>query len=235
MLARLDTDQTEEDKAKRKLKNKDDATLFWKGIQGIYTVVITNKAFGPKRMKLSHPDETLMEPLLVNPYELRHTEQLDRHYGDMPHRIVLLMLDHLKKPAAELSSPIEDWAYVFKDTALKSGVTSIPETKEIEDIELVANRNPGIREFIERIDVKNLPAEVRDRYVRAIHYYNTTIVDIEEKGVQKGIEIGIEKGHKKGLLQAACAMKKFGIPDDQIAEQLGLNQQEMESLKSSVD
>ena len=146
-------------------------------------------------------------------------EQLDRHYADMPHRIVLLMLDHLKKPAAELSSPIEDWAYVFKDTALKSGTTKIPETKEIEDIELVANRNPGIREFIERIDVKNLPAEVRDRYVRAIHYYNTTIVDIEEKG--------IEKGQKKGLLQAACAMKKFGIPDDQIAEQLGLNQQEM--------
>lgn len=227
MLSRLDTDQTEDDKEKRKFKKKDDATNFWKGIQGIYTVVITNKAFGPKRMKLSHPDETLMEPLLVNPYELRHTEQLDRHYGDMPHRIVLLMLDHLKKPAAELSSPIEDWAYVFKDTALKSGVKAIPETKEIEDIELVANRNPGIREFIERIDVNNLPAEVRDRYVRAIHYYNTTIVDIEEKGVQKG--------KKEGILQGARAMKKLGIPDDKIAEELGLNQQEMESLNMPVE
>jgi PD-(D/E)XK nuclease family transposase len=227
MLSRLDTDQTEDDKEKRMLKNKDHATHFWKGIQGIYTVVITNKAFAQKRMNLSHPDETLMEPLLVNPYELRHTEQLDRHYGDMPHRIVLLMLDHLKKPAAELSSPIEDWAYVFKDTALKSGAKKIPETKEIEDIELVANRNPGIREFIERIDVKNLPAEVHDRYVRAIHYYNTTIVDIEEKG--KAI------GRKEGILQAACAMKEIGIPDEKIAEALGLNQQEMESLKRPGD
>ena len=227
MLGRLDTDQTEDDKEKRKLKKKDDATNFWKGIQGIYTVVITNKAFAQKRMKLSHPDETLMEPLLLNPYELRHTELLDRHFGDMPHRIVLLMLDHLKKPAAELSSPIEDWAYVFKDTALKSGVKAIPETKEIEDIELVANRNPGIREFIERIDVNNLPAEVRDRYVRDIHYYNTTIVDIEEKAK--------EIGKKEGLLQAAFAMKSFGIPDDKIAEKLGLNQQEMESLKMPVN
>ena len=231
MLARLDTDQTEDDKEKRKLKNKDDATNFWKGIQGVYTLVITNKAFAQKRMKLSHPDETLMEPLLLNPYELRHTELLDRHFGDKPHRIILLMLDHLKKTAAELSSPIEDWAYVFKDTALKSGVKAIPETKEIEDIELVANRNPGIREFIERIDVNNLPAEVRDRYLRDIHYYNTTIVDIEEKGIEKGIEIG----KKEGLLQAAFAMKSFGIPDDQIAEKLGLNQQEMESLKMPVN
>jgi hypothetical protein len=38
-----------------------------------------------------------------------------------------------------------------------------------------------------------------------------------------------------GRLQAACAMIFFGIPDDQIAEQLGLNQPEMENLKSSVD
>ena len=127
--------------------------------------------------------------------------------------------------------PIEDWTYVFKDTALKSGVKAIPETKEIEDIELVANRNPGIREFIERIDVNNLPAEVRDRYVRAIHYYNTTIVDIEEKGKEMGIEIG----KKEGLLKAAFAMKSFGIPDDKIAEKLGLNQQEMESLKMPVN
>jgi hypothetical protein len=191
----------------------------------------------------------------VNPYELRHTEQLDRHYGDMPHRIVLLMLDHLKKSAAELSSPIEDWAYVFKDSALKSGVKTIPETREIADIELVANRNPGIREFIERIDVNNLPAEVHDRCMRAIHYYNTTIVDIEQKGMQKGIEkgmekgmemgmemgiekcmeMGIEKGKTEGLLQAVRAMKELGIPYDKITEKLGLTQQEIENVKKPVD
>mgnify|MGYP000526442052 CR=1 FL=1 len=63
--------------------------------------------------------------------------------------------------------------------------------------------------------------------MRAIHYYNTTIVDIEEKG--------IEKGKKEGLLQAARAMKELGIPDDKIAEKLGLTQQEIESLKRPVD
>ena len=251
MMSRLDTDQNEDDREQRKLISKCDAPAFWKGIQGVYTVVITNKAFGKNRMKLSYPNETVMEPLLVNPYELRHTEHLDRHYGDMPHRIVLLMLDHLEKPAAALSSPIEDWAYVFKDAALKSGTKTIPETKEIEGIELIANRNPGIRDFVERLDVNNLPAEVRDRYMRDIRYYNTTILDIEEKGKQEGLKEGrqeglkegkqeglkegLKEGKKEGIFEAALVMKKLGIPDDKIAEELRLTQEEMEFLKRPVD
>jgi hypothetical protein len=242
MRSRLYTDQTEEDKENRKLKNKHDATNFWKGIQGVYTVVITNKAFGKIDMKNSFPCENLIEPLLVNPYELRHTEQLDRHYQDMPHRIVLLMLDHLTKSAAELSSPIEDWAYVFKDTALKSGVKIIPETKEIADMELVADRNPGVREFIERIDVNNLPAEVHDRCIREIHYYNTTIMDIEKKAIEKGMKLGMElgmelgmkKGKTEGLLHVR-AMKELGISHDKITEKLELTQQEIENVKKPVD
>ena len=214
MLGRLDTEQTEDDKEKRKLKNKDDATNFWKGIQGVYTVIITNKAFGKKTM----------EPWLVNPYELRHMEQLDHRCGDIPNRIVLLMLDHLNKPAAELSSPIEDWAYVFKDTALKSAVKTIPETKELEDIELIANRNPGIREFVERLDVNNLPIEVWDRCMRAIRYYNGAIMDIEKKA--------FEKGRKKGLLSAAHALKKIGeITDVEIAKKFGLTEAEVDAIK----
>ena len=66
------------------------------------------------------------------------------------------MLDHLNKPIVELkpSISIEDWDYVLKDpTKLRSGVKKIPETKEYEDIELITNRNPDIREFIEHIDV----------------------------------------------------------------------------------
>lgn len=228
MLSLLDTDQTMEDKDKRAEKNKKDATHFWKGIQGIYTIVITNKVFDSKRMKLAYPSEKTMEPLLVNPYELRHTEQLERRYGDVPNRIVLLMLNHLNKPASELKTPIEDWAYVFKDRALRSGVEKIPETKELEDIELIANRNPGIREFIERIDVKNLPHEVRDRYMRAIHYYNTTIVDIEEKAVEKGFE----KGKKETSVKIAHELKKLNIPTDQIVKATGLSAAEIDGIKS---
>ena len=165
-----------------------------------------------------------MEPLLVNPYELRHTEQLDRHDGHVPNRIVLLMLDHLNKPVAELKTPIEDWAYVFKDRKFRSGFKTVPETKELEDIELIANRNPGIREFIERIDVNNLPKEVWDRYMRDIHYYNTTIIDIEEKG--------IEKGMKEGLLKAARVLKQLKtMSHAEIAIKLDLTEADVSGLK----
>ena len=163
-----------------------------------------------------------MEPLLVNPHELRHPEQLDRHYGHVPNRIVLLMLDHLNKP--ELKTTIEDWTYVFKDRMLRSGVQTIPETKELEDIELIANRNPGIREFIERIDVNNLPNEVWGRYMRAIHYHNTTIIDIEEKG--------IEKGMKEGLLKAARVLKELKtMSHAEIAIKLDLTEADVSGIK----
>ena len=177
-----------------------------------------------------------MEPLLVNPYELRHTEQLDRHDGHVPNKIVLLMLDHLNKPVAELKTPIEDWAYVFKDRKLRSGVKAIFETKELEDIELIANRNPGIREFIERIDVNNLPKEVWEHYMRDIHYYNTTIIDIEEKGIAKGIEMGIEKGKregiKEGLLKAARVLKELRtMSHAEIAIKLDLTEADVSGIK----
>jgi hypothetical protein len=224
MISMLDTDQTQEDKKKRADRNKKDATHFWKSIQGIYTIVITNKAFDSKRMKLAYPTEKKMEPLLLNPYELRHTEQLDRHYGHVPNRIVFLMLDHLDKPVAELKTPIEDWAYVFKDRKFRSGFKTVPETKELEDIELIANRNPGIREFIERIDVNNLPNEVWGRYMRAIHYHNTTIIDIEEKA--------IEKGMKEGLLKSARVLKELKtMSHAEIAIKLDLTEADVSGIK----
>lgn len=122
MLSRLDIDQTIEDQDQRAEQSKKDANRFWKSIQGVYTVVITNKGFSLTRMKDSYPTESVMEPLLVNPYELRHVQQLDRHYGDVPNQIVLLMLDNLKKPVSVSSSLIERWAYLFKDSSMRSGV-----------------------------------------------------------------------------------------------------------------
>jgi hypothetical protein len=203
---------------KRTSKNKSDSADFWKGIQGIFTIVITNKAFSEKTMKHSYPGEKRMEPLLVNPYQLRHTKQLDRHYGDIPNSIILLMLDNLNKPATALSTSIEDWAYIFKERALRSGSEKIPETKEIEDAELIAQKNPGIREFIERVDVDNLPNEVWERSMRAINDYNGAVLDIENKAEQRGIRF------------CALGMKKLGISNEQIAVASGLSPAEVDGL-----
>jgi hypothetical protein len=187
MLSRLDTDQTMKDKKQRSAQNKKDANRFWKSIEGFYTVVITNKGFSSTKMKDSYPNESVMEPLLVNPYEIRHVKQLNRHYGDIPNQLVLLMLDNLKKPASELTSLIERWAYLFKDSSMKSGVKLWPETKVIEDSEIIAGEDEAIREFIERVDIEHLPLEIRNRYLRALKFYNDAIFDIQEKGRAEGI------------------------------------------------
>ena len=211
-LGRLDADETEEDTEKRKLKNKGDVADFWKEIQGVYTIVVTNKTLDCEGIKRVYSIKKEREPFLVNPHELCHTEQLDRGFGDIPNKSILLMLDHLDKPASELSSPVEDWAYVLKDTSLRSVVKIIPETKELEDIERIADRNPGIREFIERLDVNNLPFKDWGSCLREIRYYNGAILDIKER--QK----------KEALLKAARAMKKIGkMTDTEIAANLGLS------------
>jgi predicted transposase/invertase (TIGR01784 family) len=195
MLSRLDTDQT-----RRADKNKKDIKKFWKDIQGLYTIIITNKSFPMDRLKSSFTKEPVMEPFLVNAYELRHTKALTRHCGDVPNQIIFLMLDNLKKPLTELSTPIERWAYLFKDSSLKTGVRKIDETKVIEDPALLAGQDDAIQNFMERVNIRNLPREVRERYIRALVYYNTTIMDIELKATAQGMEKGMEKGKAEGKI-----------------------------------
>ena len=200
MLSHLDVDQNLTDLNSQE-KGNGGSRKFWKEVQGSYTLVITNKAFPLSRKKKYYTEEPLMEPELVNPYELRHIQQLGRHYGDIPNQIILLMLSNLSKKPSELSSSVERCSYLLKDSSMKSGVKKIAEEKEIEDPEVVAGGDPAIQSFIDRLNMKNLPEDIRNRYIRAVHYYNTTVFDIEEKaeerGVEKGVQQGIEQKTKK--------------------------------------
>jgi hypothetical protein len=242
MLSRLDTDQSLEEQALRAEKNKGDTNKFWKNVEGLYTIVITNKAFSSDRMKSSYPGEAMMEPFLVNNYELRHTEQLERRYGDTPNQIVLLMLDNLNKKAEELSSSLERWAYLFKDPSLKSGVRKISETKEISDPDLVSGGNKSIRAFIDRVNIEHLPQEVRERYIRSLVYFNDTILDISIKSREEGEQIGIAKGEQKLLEEKrkheeekkhmVCMMVQEGMDLEKISRITGFSIEEIQSLKS---
>ena len=250
MLSRLDTDQSLEEQALRVEKNKGDVSKFWKNVEGLYTIVITNKAFSSDRMKSSYPGEAMMEPFLVNNYELRHTEQLERRYGDTPNQIVLLMLDNLNKKAEELSSSLERWAYLFKDPSLKSGVRKISETKEISDPDLVSGGNKSIRAFIDRVNIEHLPQEVRERYIRSLVYFNDTILDISMKSREEGEQIGIAKSEQKLLEEKrkheeekrkheeekkhmVCMMVQEGMDLEKISRITGFSIEEIQSLKSS--
>jgi hypothetical protein len=219
MIGRLDTAQTLEEQSQRSERNSHDRLKFWKGIQGLYTIVLTNKSFSASRCKSQFTDEALMEPFLVNTYELRHIKQLERLFGDIPNQIVLLMMDRLDKAAADLTSSIERWAYAFKDTTMKSGAVKIRETKAIEEPEVIAGKDPAILAFFDRLNVKNVPHDLRECYLRDIRYFNDSIVDIRAQGR--------EEGREEGIRCVAVNLLKSGIPVQQIIAATGLTEDQI--------
>ncbi len=64
--------------------------------------------------------------------------------------------------------------------------------------------------------------EARDRCIRSLNYYNTTILDIEDKSTEKGMEQGIEKVAKN--------MLKSGKPIEEIMEMTRLSKEQINNL-----
>lgn len=167
-----------------------------------------------------------MELSLINRYELRHTDHLHRHYGDIPSQIILLMLDNLKKTSPkDLTSPIERWAWVFKDSSLRSGAnTRLSETKEIIDPQSVIGEDQALGEFIDRVNVDKLPLEIRERYTRQLRDYNECIIDIQGKAH--------EEGEKAKTLKIARTMLLRSFDIKTIQEMTGLSLDEIQSLQT---
>ena len=238
MMSRLDLEDTDEDQKHREANNKNDKKKFWKDIQGLYTIILTNKVFPLTKLKNNYKDEPVMEPFLVNPYEWRHTKVHTRHYGDVPNQIILLMLNNLKKEPGELKSNIERWAYVFKDHSLRTGGSKIAETREIENPALIAGNDQAIINFFNRVDMRHLPQDVRSQYISALKYYNTTIIDLEEqaetRGLEKGEAIGLERGKLEEKKEMALRMLKKNMPIADIIDLTGLSLKELEKVKQDI-
>ncbi len=122
---------------------------------------------------------------------------MDRQLGDIPIQLVFLMLDKLKLPPGQVLTPVERWAFIFWDAALRSKVTIIPTTKRIKDVEALAGDVKSIRAFIDRLDVTKLPLHLESYYRRA-NYNNGAFLDIQEKAYEKGLKLGEEIGLKLG-------------------------------------
>jgi hypothetical protein len=205
MLSLLDKNQIAADRTNRAAKNVNDKNKFWKGVEGLYTIIVTNKRLSSKKLKSYYSGEAVMEPFVVNPYELRHAKQLDRHYGDIPIQIVFLMLGNLSPPLlGQVLTPVQRWAHALKDP-LRGGVTKIPKTKTIEDVDAVAGDVKAIRAFIERLDITKLPADVKESYEHSIDYldyHRGALIDIQNKATAKGREEGIKEGRENAIKEA---------------------------------
>ena len=68
---------------------------------------------------------------------------------------------------------------------VSSGVKKVQVTT---DLDICGFQDEASEKLIDKVDVNNLPYEVRERYLSAVRYYNDTIVDIEEKSKTEGIK-----------------------------------------------
>tara|TARA_B000000565_G_C23782479_1_gene376509 strand:+ start:7177 stop:8382 length:1206 start_codon:yes stop_codon:yes gene_type:complete len=244
VLADLDLYQTDEDIEERALVSPKDKTKFWKDVQGVYTVVVTNKKFSPKKMKTYYPEERIMEPQLVNKYEFRHTDQLDRHYGDVPNQLVLFMLANLEKNPEEVNDLVERWAYLLSEPVLRTGVKRIPVTKRIDYPERIIGDDEGIREFIRQLNYDDIPYDVKDKYIRRVIEANQAWAAIEgeaeergiklglERGIEQGIQKGIQKGQEQAKAEFVKTLKENGISDEEIIKMLQLTPEQLKKLVS---
>ena len=221
MIGRLDTAQNLEDQTQRTEKNKNDRLKYWKDIQGLYSIVITNKSFPLPRFKSLYTDEAVMEPFSVNAYELRHVKQLERRFGNVPNQIVILMIDRLEKETAGLTTSIERWSYVFQNKSMRSGAAKILETKTIEQPAVIAGDDEAILAFFDRLNIEKVPRSLRERYLSDISYFNDSIIDIRDQGFNEGLE--------KGVKNVATRMLKSGMPVPDIMALTGLSAQQIES------
>ena len=121
-------------------------------------------------------------------------------------------------------TPVERWAQVFQDPALRSGVATIPTTKRIKDVEALAGDVKSIRAFIDRLDVTKLPLHLKDNYDRIVNYNNGAMLDIQEKALEKGKKIGKKDGMKLG---EEIGMKK--------GEEIGMKKGEEKGMKKGEE
>jgi hypothetical protein len=147
--------------------------------EGWYSIIITDKLSKSKAMKKNHPQEHFEEPHLVNLYEFHHEVQPNLQFPTKHYRsLIIFAVNNLMKfSTAELVSPAEEWAYVFQDSMLMSKTDKIPETRVLEGMDCVMERNPSIKAFIDRIRVDTVPSDVLNKYLQDMSRFNADVVD----------------------------------------------------------
>jgi hypothetical protein len=222
MLSRADADQNS--KKRPDLTSYNDKNTYWKEVERLYTIVVTNKPVDFALLQSHYIGETVVQPFLVN-NELRHVKQSDCRFGEIPNQIVFLLLDKLGPlHPGQLLTPIERWAHVFWDPELRKGIWRIPKTKEIKDVEALAGDVNEIHAYIDRLNMINLPLHVRYLYEHNVDYHNGAIDDIEER-------IHADVAERK---RAALRMMDAGEPISKVAAETGFTVEVVERLWSDT-
>jgi hypothetical protein len=194
-------------------------TEAWRKLKGVHTIILTNKPL-TKRRKEYYRDEPVMEPELVNVYELRHEKHIERHYGDMPTKLVLVMLANLSELDVNKMTAAERWALVFKDDKATKGNVKLPPTKTIDDVALKqadAEDTCGVTEFVERIDEYKMSDADRAAMQRDYHNYEAAANGFQERTITAMIR---RVGQHRPEMSPADIADMCGVTVEEVEEVL---------------
>jgi hypothetical protein len=196
---------------------------FWMSVPKVITLVITNREFQKNRKKAMFPDQTLMEPSIINTYTFRHTEKTERRLGNIDARIVLVMLANFRKSVADLETDMDKWLFALKDESLKSGFKrkgKMEVYKHVNSLEAVEGSDPSLRRFYQLLNRNGIGGDQLRKYEESV------------SAVNRALATRYEEGRKEGLLQAARVMQELGtMTDAEIASKLGLEEADVSAIK----
>lgn len=196
------------------------AREFWQDIRRAIVLVITNKSFPATSTKTSDPSQHQMEPDIINTYRMMNTSHPGRFLGDMDVRVVLLMLDNFKKEEKNLKTDMDCWLYLFKEPALRDGVSTIPTFKSIQSLEKVAHKDTALQHFYNVLRKDKMNANDLLRFESELRQVNKVLDERKAEGVNE------EK------MRMALAMITDGDNDDKIIRITKLTQVQVQELRT---
>jgi hypothetical protein len=206
---------------------------FWRDIKTAIVLVVTNKRFSHDQRKERFLDHAVMEPDIINSYRMTHERVPGRPLGDLDARVILVMLGNFNKTEDELTSPLDQWLYAFKDETLASGVSRIPTYKHIENIHRVGvDSNPGIASFYNILnkEVVRIAGDL-ESFEKNIAEVNGMLEVMEEK---KRLEGRVE-GRDEREREIAIEMIKDGEPESKILKYAKITAERLQIIKDSME
>ena len=212
-----------EPQRRRRIGDTDiEAQDFWKKIQEVCTVVISNKRFRPDFKKERFTDETVAEPDVINTYEMRHNVHANRHLGSLKAKVVLVMLANFHKTEYQLETMMDRWLFALKDESMATGREKINAFKVISDITSSASDSEALKRFYAGLHVRSVGKDILTDYEKEVKFINDR--DDRKKADWKA------EGRIEGEIEVMMKMRAAGMQDAEIARIVKLTEEQFQEL-----
>jgi len=224
------------DRKRRRIGETDvKAKDFWRKIQEVCIIVISNKRLCPHTLKEAYANESVAEPDVINTYRMRNVVHTNRHLGTLNAKVVLIMLANFHKTEGQLETATDRWLYSLKDENMASAKLKINPFKEISNIATAASDNEPLKQFYAVLHTKNIGLDILQKYKVQIQEANSLLDQSFVEGLEEGKHIGLEEGVKREKRATLLILQGQKCDTQTILQILRVNEQQLQELMTEND